>query len=349
MKKTMKRFLLIGIILSMMLSWYRPMEVSAATPVAAIGAKKYTSLEKAIKKVKNGETIKILKNISTPNTIYNARKVSFSIDLNKKTITYTGKNEFFYLYRGTVTIQNGKIKAGKYEVINVGKKAKLIIKNGTYTGGFTNYGKFVIENGKFSSSRSYTVGNAGTCVIRNGTFKSTSDSKVMILNEGKKAKLTIQKGSFLGTSSNLIKNIKGVVTIKGGTYKEKWSEKKNYLDLLWQVSGTMNIYAGTFVSATGHCIEQEAGTMNVKGGNFTTTNNDLVEMCGGKINISGGTLCSNEKAVIGIYSYAACMINVSGGKLLYTPKKCNWYTERTEYDCEYITVKVTGGTFESAN
>lgn len=349
MKKTIQRFLIIGIIFSLILSGYRPMKVSAATPVASIGTKKYTSLEKAVSKVKDGETIKILNNISTQYTIFNARKVSFKIDLNKKTITYTGKNELFYLYRGTVTIQNGTIKAGKYEVADIGKKAKLTIQSGTYTGSFENSGKLTIKNGKFTAIQGSIVASEGTCVIKKGTFESTSDSKVMLANAGKNAKMTIQGGNFLVTNSNLIKNIKGTVTIKGGTYKEKWKEEDNYLSLAWQVSGTTNIYAGTFVSDIGHCIGQDAGTVNIKGGTFTAANNDVVKMNGGKINITAGTLRSNKSAVIGIYSYKPCTINVSGGKIIYPRNKCYWYTERTEYgDGENVTVNVKGGTFSDS-
>ncbi len=155
--------------------------VAASSTVATIGSKNYSSLAKAISAVKDGQTIVLKKSVTYSKSLSISKSgKSFTIDLNKKTITFKS-GSYLYLKKGTVTIKNGKIKQkAKTEqygtVVRVAKNAKLVVKSGTYHGMFTNYGTLSIQNGTFTSYGEIIYNHSsGTVTITKGTFTGSNN------------------------------------------------------------------------------------------------------------------------------------------------------------------------------
>lgn len=71
-----------------------PVSAKAAT-VAMIGGKKYSSLQKAFNAAKNKQTIKLMKNVTLKEELTLKRKVSVTLNLNKKKIV---SSKFSYPY-----------------------------------------------------------------------------------------------------------------------------------------------------------------------------------------------------------------------------------------------------------
>ena len=109
MKRNGKK-LLMAVSLLLMLLLAMSVTVNAASKaVATIGNKKYASLEKALKAVKNNETIVLRANVNSAKNIIIDRRKKFVLDLNKKTISLSG-DYIFQVRNGTVTLKNGYIK-----------------------------------------------------------------------------------------------------------------------------------------------------------------------------------------------------------------------------------------------
>lgn len=108
-----------------------------AKDVAAIGETKYDTLQGAIKNAKDGDTIKLLKDVTENITI----DKSITLDLNKKTLSGDG----------TDTVVK----------ISVQKDAAVTVQNGTVTGGNTtsNGGGFDIQSGTVTIEKCTIEGN----------------------------------------------------------------------------------------------------------------------------------------------------------------------------------------------
>ena len=155
-RKTWKR-LLLALVCILMFSI--PVFASAKT-VAKIGSKKYSSLEAAIKKVKNGQTIKLQCNVTLKKNLVLNRNVKYTINLNRKKITMkncTGID----LKKGKVTLYNGTISTSMG--LFVGKKAALTVKKGTFKFTFMNHGTMTVSGGTVT-----TIHNDGMLTMKSG-------------------------------------------------------------------------------------------------------------------------------------------------------------------------------------
>lgn len=266
MKKLGWRF---SIFLLLCLLLMLPTQVNAESKaVALIGSKIYTSLPKAIKAVKNGQTIVIVTDIITDDEVVIQKKnIKFTIDFSAKSYSYQGNKSAFKLVEGDVTIEHGYIKSNNY-VFNVGRGTKCTVKNssGGYYGYWYNKGNLLIKNGSFTTK---------------GAKSSSKDE--LIQNYGV---LTIDNGKFTGISDNaVINNYK--LTIKNGIFKSyaRTKEKTMYPALMNQ-KGTCVIYNGVFDGV--ECSVYNIGTTTIKNGKFMA-NKKCTIVNEGKMNISGGT------------------------------------------------------------
>lgn len=334
-----QRFGIFLIIFTLILTVVTPGNYQAAQKAASIGKKQYSTLDEAIGKVKNGQTVKLLRNISTNRTIYTNRNVKYTLDLNRKTIRYTGKNELFYNKKGTLTIKNGTINTGEYDVAVIRAKASLNIVNGTYKGGFANSGNLQIQTGKFSNNFDTIVTNYGTCKIKNGTFYSTADSYVLFSNNGKK--FTIENGKFVAENTVVIRNNKGVFDIKSGSFQAKNNRT------IWQNGGVMNISGGKFTSKNYTVIDQTDGTLNVRGGTIESTAlyQYAISSEKAKLNISGGTIRSKKYVPLGFGSELSVCIK---GGTIESATVYGWYYSIGDYGFDKSKLKITGGTIIQA-
>ena len=99
-------------ILSISTASFSPFEVSyERTVVARIGNTGYSTVNAAITAAKDGDTVVVTEDITTPNIILNLlTKKAVTIDLNGKILTYTGTSRGVQLaYGAEMTILNGTI------------------------------------------------------------------------------------------------------------------------------------------------------------------------------------------------------------------------------------------------
>ena len=103
---------------------------AAAAPAARIGRVTYGTLEQAVRAVKNGQTITLLRNVRTAKTLTVNQKKRFVLDMDRKRYTCTAKKgrAAVNLVNGWMTIKNGRMKAAKINLFRVGTRARLILR-----------------------------------------------------------------------------------------------------------------------------------------------------------------------------------------------------------------------------
>jgi len=292
--------ILAGILITLLLLC---VPVSAAT-VCKIGKKGYSSLPKAIKAVKNGQTITVTSNITTHDLLRLDRgKISYTINFNNKKYTYkytsSKKEPAIVLEQPTkVTIKKANISANfssampaTGQIFNGG--GTLILESGTYTvPGIINAKSMTIKGGTFKPTASmpdayngekylFINMNGGTLTIAGGTFKMNGKCGIVTdtLNGQGGKKLTIKGGTFTATRSvdrevSMMK-IFNTASITGGTF--------NCTNTGIWINGNVTISGGKFnfkktkqtgggpgpgISLGG---ETNKGKLTIKGGTFTST------------------------------------------------------------------------------
>lgn len=337
-------------------------KADAASPAAKIGKTKYTSLEKAVKKVKNNQTIVLKKNVTLSKALSISRSgKKFTLNLNKKTITLNKKGSL-KLQKGTMTVKNGKIthKVSGGTIFDVAKGAALKVNDGTYTGNIKNAGTTTISGGSFTS---------------NISKKDLSASLLLNVDTGK---MTITKGTFNGNKNAVIFN-QATMTINGGTFKNSAVFDDN-LESAEVSNGTLitnfpkddnskpklTINGGTFTSgvmgfindinseltinkATVDCKKggvflNNWGTLTVSGGNFRIHDDwGVLYSYGGNVALKDGTYTS-DWSIAEAYD-PETNITINGG---------NFTSYAGEEDSPMLLsfngkIDVQGGTFNSDN
>lgn len=329
----------------------------AAGTVAKIGSTKYTSLEDAVKKVKNGETIVLQKNVSYTSVLSVSRSgKSFTLDLNKKTITFK-KGSCLKLKKGTMTIKNGTIVQTSQTgyVIKVSEGATLKVAGGTYKGMISNSGTMTVSKGTFASinktagaSDAELITNYGTLTISGGTFKGKYNT--ILLNYGT---LSVTGGTFTTTdlalsnydydfSTNTATD--AIATIQDASFE---------CGILFINVGVLTIknVTANVTESLGMCYHSNSPTstspnVKIQSGKFTSsgTDNSLLSAVeggtGGTITISGGTFKSATTSSL-FYASGSGTIKVTGGTFTLTGSG-------SLFNCTYadgVRIKVTGGTF----
>ncbi len=215
---------------------------SSVTAVAEVGGVKYTTLQEAIDAVPaNGaeaSTITVLSNMTLEETVWtmldededgNLITQNIILDLNGKTITYTGDAWALENY-GTMTIKgNGSVLAPYGAALYNGGDL-LVVENGTFESGYE--GSSALEN-------SY-----GKAEIKGGTF---TGSGVGILNNYE-CELVITGGTIEGKADAGVYNCDGAVSISGETTKVIGVDAALLNDAEMS-DGTFAVSGGTFSHA----------------------------------------------------------------------------------------------------
>ena len=171
--------------------------------VAQIGNNKYGTLSEAIAAANAGDTVKLLRDINTPEISYMISK-SLTIDLNGKTVTGDGYDAVFQINNADakVLIKNGNIvaventgSAGKYAMAIWACKAECEV---------------TLENLNASQKITHTddpqmdmiYASGGTIIINSGNFKSgtpawTLNCKDAAYKDGT-ANIIVKGGTFTG-------------------------------------------------------------------------------------------------------------------------------------------------------
>ena len=188
----------------------------------------FATLEKAIEKAKDGETIVLISDIVLGKTV-NVNK-SVTIDGNGKTITTaesvaTNNHAAFYIDGEStldVTIKNATFDGVKGSAVR-SLEANVTIdncvfKNGTHTGNQgvvrLNIGNATVTNSKFLNNEctmvlsfNYDAGNADDkLVVDNCQFEGNTASTTAVLYYVKGAKCTIKDSEFIGNTLNCNNN-----------------------------------------------------------------------------------------------------------------------------------------------
>lgn len=201
---------------------------SATIKPKDLTAKSYNELVNAIKKVKNGQTIKVTKAITTKKRlVINRPGISFTIDFGgnkyKSTPGYDPLNDYAVnIKAGNVTLKSGNMRTRGTTLIWVDKKGKLSIVSGTYIveGNYDeegyaiiNKGTLNIKNGSFKGPFMSVIDNFSNCTIENGTFTSASGMSSLFTDSG--SSTTVKGGKFRGDF-----DASGKVYLKGGNFKK---------------------------------------------------------------------------------------------------------------------------------
>lgn len=275
--------------------------VSAASGQASIGKKNYSTVQKALSAVKNGQTIKLNKDVTVKTTLVSKKKVTYTLDLNKHKIISkvpdVSKGSFD-IRAGKVTFANGTLTGP----VLVQEGAALTIKSGNYEQ-IANGGKTTIINGNVVSKKYPTLCNYdGTLLIKKANVKSASNCVYAV--EGT---VTINGGTFRNyndsTSYPIIYSKKATVNLKGGKYVHTYC-REFIPAIIYNEKGKVTI-SGGYYGGTCAAINNQA-TMTIKGGTFFSENSNILG-CGAKSTtvITGGKFMGGA---------AWSIINVEAGR-----------------------------------
>lgn len=321
-------------------------EVLRESTVAMIGTAQYASLAEAITAAQNGETIKLLKDVTENVTI--PAGIDLTLDLNGKNITVSSGCAI--VNKGTLTvIGNGDVTtsaAASAAVANF-PDAVANLNGGTYSSNIwyviKNLGEMVID-GPVTVKKPDGSKNTAS-LIDNGWCAGTDNvAGESVSAQADKAKLTIKSGDFTGKagsdSCSVVKNDDyGVLVITGGTFDSTNNKgTSNATTILnWNVA---TISGGTFIgmypiSNGSYDNDADQGILTITGGNFTGMNCLLGQgenvTPSAKLTITGGTFSAPAFGSVGY------TLVISGGTFTMDP---------TDYLADgYIVKKLDDGTW----
>lgn len=259
--------------------------------VAQIGENGYVTLAAAIAAAKDGETVKLLKDVTEDVTI----NKGITLDLGGKTLTNTdaGKATISVADGVTATVKNGSVVGGtSFYNIQVGtavnSTANLTLENVTATAGNTgssmidNWGTLTIESGTYEGGLNVVKSEEGSTLTINGG-KFTLNHAVsnyyngVILSAGM---TTITGGEFIQQNATtpkwahptvvLAMKVDGYdskIVITGGKFTNKKSGEKIFHGSGKATSDNFEVSGGTFNKSIsdGYCAEGFIPTKNADG------------------------------------------------------------------------------------
>ena len=265
-------------------------EGTLVAAVAQIGENGYVTLAAAIAAAKDGETVKLLKDVTEDVTI----NKGITLDLGGKTLTNTnaGKDTIFVSNGVTATVQNGTVKGGTgHYTIAVGTKeapnGTLTLKNVTATAGnngssmIDNWGTLTIESGTYEDGLNVVKSEEGsTLTINGGTFTGTyaTDGYTgVILVYGD---TTITGGEFIQSltttgrwahpqvvATGVVEGYTAITRVTGGTFTNKKSGEGIFRGIGKATSDNFEVSGGTFNRSIseGYCADGFIPTKNADG------------------------------------------------------------------------------------
>lgn len=253
-------------------------QLGETNAVAKVGNTYYKTLADAVAAAQSGETVKLLKNVTSANIL--KINQSITLDLGDYTFELTGSGNTaraIYINDGAnVTIkanEKGGVKAATI-ALQVNAGGKLTIESGTYTGMYalalfssdTKPAEAILNNGVFNGYI-YTNGTGHDDHI---TFNGGTYNEQVYLASGDKSTYTISNGTF----KNSLEIDAGRLDISGGTFTANIDTSGNANHPVTNNNGS-GAYVGTLVvckpdgsSATGYIGD---AVVNITGGTFKNT------------------------------------------------------------------------------
>ena len=309
LKRIIVRFFGFVLSLSMMISCSSAGHIFASGDLAAIGEKSYAKISEAIAAAGENDTVKLLpKDDGSPTrgcyTVSGKRNIT--IDLNKATIEYRGKNEYLLkIENSSVTIKNGTLN-----MKGTGSVANAVKISGSSNVTFEDV---TIK----TSGRGVFVQSAGDTYIKvnSGTVIDSEKPSFYLGSEDAAENITLDIFGKINSAMTAIYNIsKGKVKINlhGGS-----EIKATDVGIYNKESGfSLEMYGGLISGGTG--IHSIGGKLTIRGGHISATGSKgeaqntgcAVSSAGASLKIIGGVFySSNAGAVGGEYSD----ISVVGG------------------------------------
>lgn len=305
-KRIIVRFFGFVLSLAMMISCSSAGHIFASDNLAAIGEKSYAKISEAIAAAGENDTVKLLPR-ADGSPIYGFYTVSgkrnITIDLNKATIEYRGKNEYLLkIENSSVTIKNG--------TLNLQNAGSAVAVSGNSNVTFENV---TIK----SAGRGVFVQSAGDTYIKAnfGTVIDSEKPSFYFGSEDASENITLDIFGKINSAMTAIYNIsKGKVKINlhGGS-----EIKAADVGIYNKESGfSLEMYGGLISGGTG--IHSIGGKLTIRGGHISATGSKGeapntgcdVSSAGASLKIIGGVFySSNAGAVGGEYSD----ISVVGG------------------------------------
>lgn len=253
--------------------------------VAEVGGYQYETLPAAIAAAQDGETVKLLENITEAKAIQIPQDADITLNLNGQVLMVTNGDAL--LNNGVLTILDsltgGKIISKNSGAIGVGSGSTTTIQSGTFES---------VEGAVFTSK---SIG--ATINIEGGTF-SASDNAVIAGN-----------GSSRTGDPN-------VINIKGGTFNGS-IKSSGYVacGIYAPWKDQIKVSGGTFNITGGAGIVARAGTVTVTGGEFKTTGN-VTGMVGDSRNVVPCAALVFDSAANYPGMIETSKISVSGGTFI---------------------------------
>lgn len=253
-------------------------QLGETNAVAKVGNTYYKTLADAVAAAQSGETVKLLKNVTSANIL--KINQSITLDLGDYTFELTGSGKTaraIYINDGAnVTIkanEKGGVKAATI-ALQVNAGGKLTIESGTYTGKYalalfssdTKPAEAILNNGVFNGYI-YTNGTGHDDHI---TFNGGTYNEQVYLASGDKSTYTISNGTF----KNSLEIDAGRLDISGGTFTANIDTSGNANHPVTNNNGS-GAYVGTLVvckpdgsDAAGYIGD---AVVNITGGTFENT------------------------------------------------------------------------------
>ena len=188
--------------------------VLVAKPVAAIGEKKYSTLQEALADAKEGDTITLLENIELTETVTVPAGKTVALDLNGKTVSgnaNSGEDSLLFVSN-----------TAKLTVKDSGTGGKLTIAPGTSNVGYVVdlEGKLILESGTIEMTGEWSIGY-GVDVRPNAWGTPYTEETTFTMNGGK---IVSSDGAVrvASSSADSYNNIVASFTMNGGEIDADW-------------------------------------------------------------------------------------------------------------------------------
>ncbi|MEE3343863.1 MAG: InlB B-repeat-containing protein [Bacilli bacterium] len=299
---------------------------SGSTETAVLGAatnyqntttnKKYMYISRALSEASTGHTIKALANVTETTQATIASGKTITIDLNGKTITFTGTN---IANNGTLTITSstsGGVLTGDVNNFINTTTNNVTISGGTVTSTQTvinsTTGNVTINGGNVTSTATsgnydaiYKNGATGTITVSSG---SVTGYRAGIYNNGTSS-ITISGGTITGTTQAVFNNTTGSVTISGGVINGTTQAINN------NSTATISITGGT-ISGNKGIYNKTTGAVTINGASVQVTGVSGVGIEGitGAITVTNGTVSGSTHGI----SSTTGTVTINGGTVTST-------------------------------
>ena len=283
-------------------------------PVAKIVStnKEYLTLQEAFDESESGDTIQMLRNVTTLSTSQSttiSEEKNVILDLNGYTMN--SGTEKTFINNGTLKIvDSSEEKQGNL----IGSGITLIENNNSLT----------IDGTKLSTllTTPQIIDNKGTATINNSTITAVNTENGTINNEENAVlKVTDSTISKTGTSRNNVRN-SGIATFDNTKFNHNISSSYSYYNIVNNSTGDITITGGIYNNryfignygiatindlVTSGSIVNSGGVLNL---NNVNNSGELENRdSGGTINITGGNYSSNIRNTYGDLNISGSMIS----------------------------------------